>query len=342
MDRARVSGGASAPALSALVLVGLLGACQGQPSTKSETWRDESPHEVGDVEVNGVRLNYADWGGTGEAVVLIPGSGNPPHVYDELAPRLTDHFRVLSYARRGDVRSEDRGPYDVDTMVEDLRQFLDHFGIERAHLVGWSLGGYELTRFAELYPERVGKLVYLDAGYDWYASPDLFASMPALAWPPAAADLVSLDIYATWFTERSIRAGLSWSSNAVQAYARDYLVEDEHGSLHFLAPDSAGWAARDSDRATYRPNFAAVTAPAIGVYVPDFLPVVGNPERRQTILTWTEEWWRPFQAGQQGGFEAALPGARIFTLSGGNHMSFPLTHYQELLGIIRGFLVEEG
>jgi len=54
-----------------------------------------------------------------------------------------------------------------------------------------------------------------------------------------------------------------------------------------------------------------------------------------------EEWWRPFQAGQRRGFETAFPGARIFTLSGGHHMSFPLMHSQELVEIIRGFLIDE-
>jgi len=326
------------------VLALLITACGEEPSppnSAGDVWSDESPHEEGYVMVNGVRLQYLDWGGTGDGLVLIPGSGNPPHVYDEIAPQFTDQFRVLSYARRGDVRSEDAGPYDVDTMVEDLRQFLDHFGITKAHLVGWSLGGYELTRFAGLYPERVGKLVYLDAGYDWYADANLFSSMPSETWPPSENDLASIDAYATWFTEESIRAGIRWSSSAVQAYARDYLVMDSAGKLSFLSPDSVGWARRDEDRAPFRPDYAAVAAPALGIYVSEFRPTVGDSAQQDAIRSWTEGTWRPFATEERRKFETQLRGAETATLSGGNHMSFILTHGEELVGLMRAFLLRE-
>ncbi len=69
--------------------------------------------------------------------------------------------------RRGQGESDKpESGYDTGTLVEDIKQFLDVMKIERVHLIGYSLAGDEVTRFAGLYPERIGKLVYLDAAYD--------------------------------------------------------------------------------------------------------------------------------------------------------------------------------
>jgi len=70
-------------------------------------------------------------------------------------------------------------------LVEDLRAFLDEMGIEKVSLIGHSIAGDQLTRLAAVYPERVNKLVYLDAAYDRSDLPGLFAHHPSPA-PPAA------------------------------------------------------------------------------------------------------------------------------------------------------------
>jgi pimeloyl-ACP methyl ester carboxylesterase len=87
---------------------------------KTATWSDNSPHKSGFVTVNGVRLNYLDWGGSGPALMLIHGGGDNPQIFDDLAPAFTDRFRVVAYARRGHGQSEAKGPYDTATLTEDL------------------------------------------------------------------------------------------------------------------------------------------------------------------------------------------------------------------------------
>ena len=113
-------------------------------------------------------------------LILLHGSGDNPHVFDDLAPAFTDRFHVIAYARRGHGRSEARPPYDTATLTEDLRGLMDALGISKASLVGWSLGGNEITAMAALHPDRVDKLVYLDAAYDW-ADPDYKAAFQASA-----------------------------------------------------------------------------------------------------------------------------------------------------------------
>lgn len=148
------------------------------------TWVDTSPHKEGFVAANGITLEYLDWGGAGEVLILLHGSGDNPHVFDDLAPAFIDRFRVIAYARRGHGRSEARPPYDTATLTEDLRGLMDALRIPKASLAGWSLGGNEITAMAGSYPERVDKLVYLDGGYDW-ADPRLQRGIPCITARPA-------------------------------------------------------------------------------------------------------------------------------------------------------------
>src|SRR5678816_948925 len=73
------------------------------PSVQQPTpWRDPSPHKVQFVTVEkDVHLEVLDWGGAGRAVVLLAGSGNTAHVYDEFAPKA---HQVLPPVRHHSTR----------------------------------------------------------------------------------------------------------------------------------------------------------------------------------------------------------------------------------------------
>ena len=116
------------------------------------------------VHVNGIRLHYLDWGGTGPTLIFLTGMGCSAYIFNKFAPRFTDKFRVLALTRRGQGDSDyPETGYDADTLTEDIRLFMDHLNIQRAFLAGHSLAGVELTHFAATYPDRVEKLIYLDA-----------------------------------------------------------------------------------------------------------------------------------------------------------------------------------
>ena len=116
------------------------------------------------VHVNGIRLHYLDWGGDGRTLIFLTGMGSSAYIFGGFAPRFTDRFRVLALTRRGQGDSDyPETGYDADTLTEDIRQFMDSLNIDKAILAGHSLAGVELTHFAATYPERVEKLVYLDA-----------------------------------------------------------------------------------------------------------------------------------------------------------------------------------
>ena len=126
---------------------------------------DTSEHKVSFVTVEpGVQLEVLDWGGTGETLVLLAGLGDNAHVYDQFAYQFIDRFHVIGITRRGFGRSSQPAHgYDLDTRARDDIAVLDKLNIRQAVFVGHSIAGTELSKLGAAYPDRVRKLVYLDA-----------------------------------------------------------------------------------------------------------------------------------------------------------------------------------
>lgn len=153
--------------LATILLSVLFNSLPAAAQTNSTAPKDEFPHKRGFATVNGIKVHYLDWGGSGETVVFLTGVGDTGHVFDEMALKLTDRFRVLSLTRRGYGESDKpETGYDVATLADDVRQFLDVMKIKKAHLVGHSAGGNEMIQLAATHPDRILKLVFLDAAYD--------------------------------------------------------------------------------------------------------------------------------------------------------------------------------
>lgn len=138
-------------------------------SQQSATWNDPSPHSVRFVTVEGdVRLEVLDWGGIGQAIVLLAGGGNTAHVFDEFAPKLATDHRVYGITRRGfgnSGYSTSNSP--VDRVRDDVLAVIDGLKLERPVLVGHSIAGAELSAVAASRPDRIRGLVYLEAGYPY-------------------------------------------------------------------------------------------------------------------------------------------------------------------------------
>ena len=114
-----------------------------------------------------VSLEVVDWGGRGTPLVFLAGLGSTAHVFDDFAPQFTDSFHVVGITRRGfGASSISPPPSDLDTLVADITAVLDTLGLGRVILVGHSIAGEEMTRFAELHAPRCAGLIYLDAAYD--------------------------------------------------------------------------------------------------------------------------------------------------------------------------------
>lgn len=98
--------------------------------------------------------------GSGAPVVLIHGLGYARWGWEPIADALTERFEVVLLDNRGIGASDaPPGPYTVADMASDVIGVLDAAGLERAHVVGTSLGGMIAQELALTAPERVDRLV---------------------------------------------------------------------------------------------------------------------------------------------------------------------------------------
>ena len=111
------------------------------------------------VKVNDIKIAYTERG-KGEALVLIMGLGANKESWFMNMPTLSKHYRVIAFDSRG-VGSTDRSGefYTMGRMAADTVGLLDVLGIDKAHIVGVSLGSMIAQEIAINFPQRVDKLI---------------------------------------------------------------------------------------------------------------------------------------------------------------------------------------
>jgi pimeloyl-ACP methyl ester carboxylesterase len=131
----------------------------------AEVWQDSSPHSVRFVAVDeGVQLEVLDWGGRGSPLVLLPGAGLTAHVYDELAPKLTDCCHVYAITRRGfGASSRPKTGYDDQRLADDVLEVVSQLKLVKPVLAGHSMAGGELTTLGNQHSDRLAGLAYIEA-----------------------------------------------------------------------------------------------------------------------------------------------------------------------------------
>ena len=102
--------------------------------------------------------------GSGPLILFLHGiGGNSSNWRAQLQAFGPAGFRAAAWDARGYGRSDDnRGSLHFTDFVDDVARALDHFGEERAHLVGLSMGGRIALVFAHRHPERVASLTLAD------------------------------------------------------------------------------------------------------------------------------------------------------------------------------------
>lgn len=298
------------------------------------------PTREGFIFGNDIRLHYVEWGGTGPALVLVHGFAVSPHIFADLAALLQDDFRVVSYARRGHGQSDaPPGPYDNATLVEDLRLVLDSLGIAQAHLLGWSMGGNEITAFAGTYPERALRLIYLEAGYDWSDSTfwEAFGALPVDIQPDSAA-LQTLDAYREWFHGLFMR-GVDWTPG-LEALFGDIARLGNDGSVQPIPSGRAAEGLMASLTTTGR-DYGRVRSPALALYsATHFNAGAFDSQDAQALTEWESLIMEPFRRSSIERIRRELPGVTVVRVENTTHLTIGLIHLQALADTIRKFLLE--
>jgi 3-oxoadipate enol-lactonase len=110
------------------------------------------------VKVNGINVNYIE-AGSGDPLLLIMGFGGDHLAWGFQTPVFAQKYRVIAFDNRGVGQSDAPDvPYTTRMMADDAVGLLDHLKIERAHVLGVSMGGMIAQEVALNHPQRVRSL----------------------------------------------------------------------------------------------------------------------------------------------------------------------------------------
>ncbi|TMC00427.1 MAG: alpha/beta hydrolase [Chloroflexi bacterium] len=111
-----------------------------------------------------LRLHYRDWGGNGQAILLLHGLSSSCRIWDFAAPQLATRFRVLALDQRGHGLSDVPESYSFPEVTGDVAEFARLLGVDRAVIAGHSWGAGVALQFAVDYAEMASAIVLVDGG----------------------------------------------------------------------------------------------------------------------------------------------------------------------------------
>ncbi len=273
------------------------------------------------IQVKGTIIHYLDWGGPGEPLILIHGLGDSPYIFLDLAASLKNKYRIIAYSRRGHCKSKTTDPlFDNDALVSDLKNLLDSLHIGKTNLLGWSMGGNEITEFAIRYPERTNKLIYLEAGYDLsdQSFKDIIKAIPKSPFPDSL-ELKNIDSYRTWYHQFWF-ADVAWNP-ALEANLKVTTQIRTDGSIGIIPNDSITGKIMES-MMKYHRDYRKIQAPALAFYTRRFfVPPVND---KKTVSAY-EEMERniigPWRQRNMTQIRTELKNITIKELPAGSHTS---------------------
>jgi len=113
------------------------------------------------IQSNGAKLNAQIEGPERAPVLMLCNSlGTDLHMWDDQAPALTRHFRLLRYDRRGHGKSEaPKGPYNMEMLGRDALAVMDGMGVQKVNWCGLSMGGMVGMWLGANAPQRLDRVV---------------------------------------------------------------------------------------------------------------------------------------------------------------------------------------
>jgi pimeloyl-ACP methyl ester carboxylesterase len=277
------------------------------------------------IALDGITLAVGEWPGPRQAgadktVVCVHGLSANHTCWASVAGVLSPAYRVIAYdlRGRGDSDKPDTG-YDLETHGDDLARLLDHYGLDRAVVMGHSLGAKIALSFAAKRPERVSRLVLFDGGID--IRPEVWDSI-APAVERLGIEFPSLDMFLAIMRSLPMFAG-RWNeyferyfrydvellpSGAVRAKAAKHAIEEDVSSLK---------------RERLWVRHRQVQCPTLVFRAPDGL--LGPAD---CLMTEDEAL----------AMAAAIPACRLVTVPGANHYTVLLGETPEVKSALRAFL----
>lgn len=287
-------------------------------NSSAEAPGDKSPHKSAFVTANGIKMNYLDWGGTGDVIILLAGLGNDAHVFDEIAPSFTDKFRVIALTRRGFGETERPAKgYETATRVEDIRAFMDTQKIARAHIVGHSLAGDEMTTFATVNPKRVIRMVYLDAAYDRRKYFSCVNDIPG-------------------------GGGMTPAFLRIQGEAMNCPGWEKIVAADLPPPDMVNVQVQTMRAGMqFVPDYKKITAPSLAIYADSNIPQTAGTLDEQTQKK-LDAWWKekqvPITRASIEQFRKEMKNGQLIEIKGATHYVFVGAYKDQVIKLTKDFL----
>jgi len=196
---------------------------------------------------DGVRIAY-DRTGAGPLVVFLHGIGGNRTNWNDQLNSLSDSYCCVSWDARGYGDSDDPDRVlEFTDFADDLNALLDHLDVERAHLVGLSMGGYIAQSFYERYPSRVATLTLAatnagahllgDAGRaDFLAKrlQPLEAGLAIADMAPALVNVLAGNLADTTIRDRLQQSLLALRPESYKQTLRAFVTTDFREGLSFI------------------------------------------------------------------------------------------------------------
>jgi 3-oxoadipate enol-lactonase len=223
------------------------------------------------IDADGCPINVEIQGSDSAPVLILSNSlGTNLHMWDEQMAKLTKHFRVVRYDRRGHGKSGvPKGPYSMERFGRDVIAIADALKIKKFNWCGLSMGGMVGQWLGANAPDRVDKLILSNTNFN-YADKGPWNDRIKFVQEKGLAELVNPNMD-RWFTK-------GFRERSPQTVARIKEI--------FLATNPVGYIAcceaiRDMDFTASNPRITAPTLVIVGSQDPATPPAAGEAIAKQ-------------------------------------------------------------
>ena len=276
------------------------------------------------VATNGITLATQVWPGPGPTVVAVHGLTANHTCWYPLAEALAGVCRLIAYDLRGRGDSEKpKSGYSLADHAADLRGLLDHFGIERAIVMGHSLGAGLGVWFAAHHGERVARLILIDGGLDVRA--EVFDSI-APAVNRLGVEFPSLDGFLAMLQTFPMFAG-RWNAHLERYFTYDVEPGPGGGVVSKVPRHAIEEEMASMQRTRLWPLHHRIAAPTLLLRAPDGL--LGADDCLMTLV-------------EAEAMAHAIPTCRLVEVPATNHYTILLGDAPVTCREIRAFVAVRG
>ncbi|MBQ4819178.1 alpha/beta hydrolase [Aquimarina sp. MMG016] len=261
------------------------------------------------ININGMDVHYRDEG-QGIPIVLIHGTGASLHTWNHWADGLTKNYRVIrmDLPAFGLTGPNPSSKYSIKAYTDFVNEFLSQLQVDSCYMVGNSLGGHIAWNFVADYPDKVKKLILIDAS--GYPS----SSEKKTPWVFKLARTPVINSVVRYITPKSMVR-----KNLEQVYFDDQKITDELVDRYYDLMLREGNRQAFIDRIKTQHNSNVEKLKKVNA---------------ETLVLWgADDLWIPLQQGQ--GLVNELPNAELVILENTGHVPMEESPDESLFEVIK-------